>query len=152
MQHALRGRPTLLQPLWQQDVRGLTDDERASRHGSQLPQLWRRVPHNLKYAKLASCPSCQVALFLEDEVVKHAGERNALADLPVCSLLAFLSPGDTPPTCPMADLLFTAMSAVSGTSGGSSNTGESCWMSVDEGDIAMEQALELTALHRPSIA
>ena len=43
------------------------------------PNCGAAVPHNLKYAKLASCPSCQVALFLEEDAVKHAGERNALA-------------------------------------------------------------------------
>ena len=109
------------------------------------PNCGTAVPHNLKYAKLASCPSCQVALFLEDEVVKHAGERNALADAP--SLFAVGVPFTWRHTTyvPHGRVRF-----VYGDERGfwdewwvSSNTGESCWMSVDEGDIAMEQALEL---------
>lgn len=108
------------------------------------PSCGSAVPHALRYAKLVVCPACQTSLFLEDEAVRQAGERAALAAAP--SLFArgvpFSYRGAT--YVPHGRIRFDYGRGYWDEWWVESSTGEAGWMSVDEGDIAFEEPLQLS--------
>lgn len=107
------------------------------------PSCGSEVPHQLQYAKLVTCPSCQVTLFLEDDVVKNAGERASIAAGPSIFSLGqpFTHRGVS--YVPHGRIRFDYGKGFWDEWWVSSDTGESSWVSVDEGDIAIEQPLSL---------
>jgi hypothetical protein len=115
------------------------------------PSCGGAVPNNLRYAKLVVCPTCQTSLFLEDDAVKSAGERSQLAMEP--SLFAVGVPfswrGDTYVPHGRVRFSFGEQDGYWDEWWVASNTGEAWWMSVDEGDIAFEQPLELNGAAPP---
>jgi hypothetical protein len=101
------------------------------------------VPRHLQFAKLVTCPSCKVSLFLEDDAVKNAGTRAAIADgASIFSLgVPFTYRGLT--YFPHGRIRFDYGQGFWDEWWVSSDTGEQSWVSVDEGDIAIEQPLSM---------
>lgn len=107
------------------------------------PSCGGAVPSRLKYAKLLVCPQCQTSLFLEDEVVKNAGERSVLAEVPSIFEMGrrYRYRNWTLETYGRArfdyglgfwDEWWVVL-----------DNGQGRWISIDEGDMAVESPLEL---------
>ena len=109
------------------------------------PSCGSAVPHSLRYAKLVVCPTCQVSLFLEDDAVKNAGERSSVADDPSIFTLGqpFKYEGAT--FVPHGRIRYDYGSGYWDEWWVESDLGEASWVSVDEGDIAIQQPLALNS-------
>ncbi|NKC14594.1 MAG: DUF4178 domain-containing protein [Gammaproteobacteria bacterium] len=107
------------------------------------PNCGGGVPHNLKYAKLVVCPQCQTSLFLEDDAVRNAGERSAIADDP--SIFTIGLPFDYRGVAyvPHGRFRFDYGQGYWDEWWVGADTGEALWVSVDEGDIVMQKPMEL---------
>jgi hypothetical protein len=101
------------------------------------------VPHHLQYAKLVVCPSCQVSLFLEDDAVKNAGERSVVAQDPSIFSLGVPFTHHHTTYMPHGRIRFDYGSGYWDEWWVNSDEGEGLWVSVDEGDIAVERPLSL---------
>ena len=110
------------------------------------PSCGSEVPHQLRYAKLVTCPSCQVALFLEDDAVKHAGERSALAQDPSIFQLGQPFSHNAITYVPHGRVRFDSGTGYWDEWWVESDQGEASWVSVDEGDIAIQQPLSLNSV------
>jgi len=109
----------------------------------RCPSCGAPVAARLRYAKLVVCEQCQTPLFLEDEAVAVAGERSVLAALP--SLLRkgeryrYRARGFEPvgrARFDYGDGLWDEWWVVLDDGGGR-------WLSVDEGEFAVEAPLEI---------
>lgn len=107
------------------------------------PSCGAQVPHNLKYAKLVVCPSCSAGLFLEDDAVRGAGERAALSVEPSLFQLGVPFEWRNGTYVPHGRIRFDYGRGFWDEWWVGSNAGEAVWMSVDEGDIAIESPLTL---------
>lgn len=107
------------------------------------PSCGNVVPHQLQYAKLVVCPSCQVTLFLEDDAVKHAGERSVIAQGPSIFALGVPFTHANTTYVPHGRIRFDYGRGYWDEWWVHSNEGEGLWISVDEGDIAVEHPLAL---------
>lgn len=107
------------------------------------PSCGNAVPHELRYAKLVVCPSCQVSLFLEDDAVKHAGERSALVDGPSLFEVGrpFYYGGGT--YVPHGRIRYDYGRGWWDEWWVGTDAGQAVWVSVDEGDIVMQEPLNL---------
>ncbi|MCH9671584.1 MAG: DUF4178 domain-containing protein [Gammaproteobacteria bacterium] len=107
------------------------------------PVCGASVPAELKFAKLTVCEHCKTSLFLEDDAVKNIGTKSALADAPSVFEIghryqyrnwiieifgrARFDYGDG-----YWDEWWVLL-----------DSGAGRWVSVDEGDIAVESTVEL---------
>jgi len=106
------------------------------------PTCGAQVPSALKHSKLAVCAHCHTTLFLEDQVVKHAGVKSVISEEP-----SIFNVGGW---YQYKSWTFAALGRVRFDYGYGwwdewwvlRDTGEGKWMSVDEGDIAFETSLE----------
>ena len=105
------------------------------------PACGAAAPSRLRYAKLLVCPHCQTSLFLEDEAVRNVGERAALTEMPSLLTLGhrfrfrhwrFETYGRV--RFDYGDGIWDEWWVVL-------DDGEGRWVSVDEGDIAIEGPL-----------
>ena len=109
------------------------------------PSCGSEVSHHLRYAKLVTCPSCQVALFLEDGAVKNAGERSALAQGPSIFQLGQPFTHNAITYVPHGRVRFDYGNGYWDEWWVESNQGEASWVSVDEGAIALQRPLTLNS-------
>ena len=99
---------------------------------------------DLRYTKLMVCEYCHTTLFIEDEAVKRAGEKSVIVDTP-----SLFSLGQQ---YRYRGMLFEPVGRVQFSYGEDdgywdewwvqTNRGEGKWISVDEGDIALETLIE----------
>jgi hypothetical protein len=113
------------------------------------PSCGGEVPHNLQYAKLVVCPTCTTSLFLEDDAVRNAGERSALVDEPSIFSLGVPFTWRSTTYVPHGRIRYDYGRGFWDEWWVTSNTGEAVWMSVDEGDIAIEKPLALEGAAPP---
>ena len=111
------------------------------------PACGAAVPSRLAHAKLLVCEQCQTSLFLEDEAVKNIGTKAALTDGP-----SLLQKGQR---YQYRQWIFETYGRARFEYGDGDgywdewwvvlDSGEGRWLSVDEGDIAVESPLEFNA-------
>ena len=109
------------------------------------PSCGSEVPHHLRYAILVTCPSCQAALFLEDGAVNNAGERSALAQGPSIFQLGQPFKHNAITYVPHGRVRFDYGNGYWDEWWVESDQGEASWVSVDEGDIALQRPLTLNS-------
>jgi len=115
------------------------------------PVCGAAVPSRLAYAKLLVCEHCNTSLFLEDEMVRNVGEKSALTEVP-----SILEIGRR---FQYRNWLFEPYGRVRFDYGDGFwdewwvvlDSGQGRWVSVDEGEIAVESPLddERELLDRP---
>lgn len=99
------------------------------------------APDQLQFAKLLVCSSCKTSLFLEDNAVKHAGVKSVVIDQP-----SIFSVGQT---YRYRSWEFYTLGRIQFDYGGGywdewwvkNQNGKGMWVSVDEGDIAIESPM-----------
>ena len=101
------------------------------------------APKHMKFAKLLVCDSCKTSLFLEDNAVKHAGVKSVVIDQP-----SLFSVGQTYRYRSMTFETYDRLQFDYGRSYWDewwvvNNLGKGMWVSVDEGDIAIESPMTL---------
>ena len=106
------------------------------------PNCGGPLPRRLRHARMASCPYCGTAVVLDDEALRVAGEAGVMADAPELIGLgrAVELPGHG---------VFTATGHVRYDYGrghwdeyhGATLGGDLLWVSVDEGDVAVQRPL-----------
>ena len=106
------------------------------------PSCGASVPVRLKYAKLLVCGSCQTSLFLEDEVVKNVGERSALTPVPSIFEMGRRYQYRNWQLEPYGRIRFDYGGGFWDEWWMMLDSGEGRWISVDEGDIAVEAPIE----------
>lgn len=107
------------------------------------PACGANSPSTLKNAKLLACPYCKTTLFLEDDAVKSAGEKSVLTDVP-----SILSIGKR---FEYRRWMFDVYGRIQFDYGSGLwdewwvvlNSGEGKWISVDEGDIAIQSPVRI---------
>ncbi|MDH5653204.1 MAG: DUF4178 domain-containing protein [Gammaproteobacteria bacterium] len=98
----------------------------------------------MKYIKLLVCDHCKTSLFLEDEAVKHVGQKSAINAAPSIFELGR--------RYRYRAMTFETIGRIQFDYGDGfwdewwvqSDSGEGKWLSVDEGDIAIETPVELS--------
>ena len=108
------------------------------------PSCGSEVPSALQYSKLAVCGACRTTLFLEDQVVKHAGVKSVLSEEPSLLSLGRRFRYKTWLFEPLGRLRFDYGDGFWDEWWVLLDTGAGRWFSIDEGDIAIEVPLELT--------
>ena len=110
------------------------------------PACGASAPVNLKFTKLMVCEHCKTTLFIEDEAVKHAGKKAALIDTPSIFSIGRRYRYRTMYFEPMGRIQFEY-----GDGTGvwdewwvMDDSGTGKWISIDEGDIAIETPVEHT--------
>ncbi|MDH5324262.1 MAG: DUF4178 domain-containing protein [Gammaproteobacteria bacterium] len=101
------------------------------------------APEQMQFAKLLVCSSCKTSLFLEDNAVKHAGVKSVVIEQP-----SLFSVGQT---YRYRSMTFETYGRVQFDYGGGywdewwvvNSRGVGMWVSVDEGDIAIESPMTL---------
>ena len=107
------------------------------------PQCANALTLRFKYSKLTRCSSCQSTIFLEDETVLSLGKINLLSDEP--TLLSL----DTPFTYGKSSFLPIGKIRYAHTIGFweewfvLDKEDKGVWISVDEGDMLIEEPLDL---------
>ncbi|MEZ5668104.1 MAG: DUF4178 domain-containing protein [Alphaproteobacteria bacterium] len=107
------------------------------------PNCGAALKASLRYAKQVACDHCDSMVMLEDAVVRLAGKQGVMADMP--SLLTLHEPfayqGKT--YTPVGHIRFDYAHGFWDEWWAETADG-ACWISVDEGDIAIEEPLELS--------
>ena len=101
------------------------------------------APKQMQFAKLLVCDSCKTSLFLEDNAVKHAGVKSVVVDQP-----SIFSLGQT---YRYRAMTFETVGRIQFDYGGGywdewyvmKPSGKCMWVSVDEGDIAIESPMTI---------
>ncbi|MFT5392197.1 MAG: hypothetical protein ACI8PT_002394 [Gammaproteobacteria bacterium] len=106
------------------------------------PSCGGAVPSRLKYAKLLVCPHCQVSLFLEDEAVKNAGERSVLTTVPSIFELGRRYQYRNWTLETYGRVRFDYGHGFWDEWWVVLDSGQGRWVSIDEGDIAVESPIE----------
>ncbi len=108
------------------------------------PSCGAEVPSALAYSKLAVCAHCNTTLFLEDQVVKQAGVKSVLAQDPSIFSLGGWYQYKGWVFAPLGRVRFDYGDGYWDEWWVLRDTGEGRWMSVDEGDIAFEVAIDVS--------
>ncbi len=96
-----------------------------------------------RYTKIITCPHCGAGLFLEDKAVKMRGLESVMADYPSLFSLYENYAYKTQKLTPIGQVRFEYAHGFWDEWWTLMSSGEACWMSVDEGDIAIEQLVTL---------
>ncbi|MCB1741425.1 MAG: DUF4178 domain-containing protein [Gammaproteobacteria bacterium] len=102
------------------------------------PQCGAAVSVSLRYSKLVVCGSCQSTLFLEDESVVNAGIRSSLVKDPSLLQLGQTFTYKTWTFTPLGRVRFEYEGGYWDEWWVLLDTGKGQWISVDEGDFAIE--------------
>jgi Domain of unknown function (DUF4178) len=97
-----------------------------------------------KYTKFMVCEYCRSALFMEDDGVRNAGKMSEIADLPSLLQLGIPFKYATATYIPLGRVQYDFGRGCWDEWWCMDNTGQGTWISVDEGDIALEQRIEIT--------
>ena len=106
------------------------------------PNCGAALPPILRHARMVECDYCETAIVLEDDVLRMAGEAGAMHDAP-----ELIGLGRTVELGLIG--IFTATGHVRYDYGrghwdeyhGTTLAGEALWVSVDEGDVAVQRTL-----------
>ncbi len=109
------------------------------------PACGAECPSTLKYAKLLGCLYCKTTLFLEDDAVKYAGEKSVITILP-----SILSRGKR---YKYRQWQFQVYGRIQFEYSNGLwdewwvvlDNGEGKWISVDEGDIAIQSPIDVNS-------
>jgi len=97
--------------------------------------LSRKVAHS----KMVTCPYCESTVLLEDETVKMAGEGGVMADEPSLFVLGRPVEYEGESYMPIGQARFSYSSGWWDEIWALDGKGDGVWISVDEGDIAIEE-------------
>ncbi len=106
------------------------------------PACGAQTPDNLDFTKLMVCEHCSNILFIEDEAVKNAGLRSAQVDAPSIFTLGRHYRYRNMNFETIGRLQFDYGDGLWEEWWVMTDAGDGKWISVDEGDIAIESALE----------
>jgi len=109
------------------------------------PVCGAQAPSRLQYAKLIVCEHCQTSLFLEDDVVKNIGEKSALTEVPSILEMGRRFQYRTWTFEPYGRIRFDYGDGFWDEWWVVLDNGNGRWISIDEGEIAIESPLELQA-------
>lgn len=106
------------------------------------PVCGAQAPVNFRFTKLTVCTHCKTSLFLEDNAVKYVGKKSAIVETPSLFTLGH--------RYRYREHVLEAIGRIQFSYGKGywdewwmlSATGDGCWVSVDEGDIAFETKIE----------
>lgn len=106
------------------------------------PNCAAELEKRLQYTKFMVCPYCQSRLFLEDDAVRHAGEMSAMTEVPSILKLGgdFTYRGWN--FIPVGRVRYDYGRGFWDEWWVMDNEGKGKWISVDEGDIAIEESVE----------
>ena len=116
------------------------------------PACGAAIPIQIKYTKLVVCSHCRMSLFLEDDVVRQAGKMSVLVDAApllslgqrfYCSKFTFI---------PMGRMRYDYGHGFWDEWWVNANDGGQYWVSIDEGDIAIQKKIELTFSSIPAFS
>lgn len=109
------------------------------------PSCGAGIERKLKYVKLIVCPHCQTSLFLEDDGVRKAGKMSVLTDQPSVLEIAhpFVYQGWT--FIPRGRVRYDYSQGFWDEWWVMGNDGKDKWISVDEGDVAIENRFDAPA-------
>ena len=100
------------------------------------------APENLQFAKLLVCSYCKTSLFLEDAAVKDIGIKSAIVEQPSIFQLGQHYRYHSMSFEPYGRIQFDHGDGYWDEWGVMTDRGEGKWISVDEGDIAIESSVE----------
>lgn len=108
------------------------------------PACGSAISAHIKYAKLIVCPHCRISLFLEDDAVKQAGQMSVLTEQP--SILTLNQRFCYNQTCfvPVGHIRYNYPKGFWDEWWVLNDDGSSAWVSIDEGDVAIENIVEKT--------
>ena len=106
------------------------------------PVCGAKAPSRLQHAKLIVCEHCQTSLFLEDEVVKHIGEKSVLTDVPSIIEMGRRFQYRNWTFEPYGRIRFDYGDGFWDEWWVVLDNGNGRWVSVDEGEIAIESPVE----------
>ncbi len=120
-------------------------------HYINCPQCGNQLPLTFQYAKLTVCTHCDSTLFIEDDGVRLAGKQSVLSTIP--SLLELGSPFSYHKTSfvPVGKVRYAHTIGYWEEWWVIGNSGKGFWISVDEGDFAVEKPLDLDSRDVASI-
>lgn len=107
------------------------------------PVCGAQVPSRLKYAKLLACSHCKTTLFLEDNAVRNAGNKSALTEIPSLLSLGRRYQYRQWTFEPYGRVQFDYGEGVWDEWWVVLDSGDGKWISVDEGDFAVESRIKL---------
>lgn len=113
------------------------------------PVCGAAVPARLRHSKLVVCDYCQTSLFLEDEAVKHAGVKSVLTQEPSILSLGKRFKYRNWSFEPIGKIRFDYGDGFWEEWWVALDSGANKWISIDEGDIAVEAPLEVKG-HAPA--
>jgi len=93
-------------------------------------------------SKMVACPYCESTVLLDDEVVKLAGKGGVMADEPSLFVLGRTVEYDGESYMPIGHARFSYSSGWWDEFWALDGKGDGVWISVDEGDIAIEENYE----------
>lgn len=113
------------------------------------PNCGAALQASLRFSKVVACDHCDSMVMLEDDALRLAGKQGVMATMP--SLLALHEPfsyrGKS--FTPIGHVRFDYAHGY-WDEWWTLTGGEACWISVDEGDIAIEQPIELDGKFDPA--
>ena len=110
------------------------------------PQCGYKLPIYFEYTKLIECPSCKSTIFLGDEVAKKIGEASALSPEP--SLIQMHKPFkyQNHRYIPVGKIRYSYDRGFWEEWYLKRDDGKGWWLSIDEGDFALEQSDDISSL------
>ena len=115
----------------------------ANKTANNCPVCGAEVPSRLQYAKMVVCAYCQTSLFVEDQAVKQAGVKSTLTEIPSILELGRRFQYRNWTFEPYGRIRFDYGDGEWDEWWVILDSGAGKWISVDEGDIAVEGKLEL---------
>lgn len=107
------------------------------------------VPTRIKFSKLVVCDYCRMALFLEDDTVRQAGKMSVLADRPSLLKMGQRFSLEKASWLPVGRIRYQYSKGDWDEWWIIRDDGDACWMSIDEGDLALERPVETNSLLLP---
>lgn len=108
------------------------------------PNCGGQLSRKVAQSKMVACPYCESTVLLEDDVVKLAGKGGVMADEPCLFVLGRAVEYDGESYLPIGQARFGYSAGWWDEFWALDGKGEGVWISVDEGDIAIEENHETT--------
>ena len=112
------------------------------------PSCAGQVQIRIQHCKLISCDYCGSPLLLEDDSVKNIGEQSSLAEIPSILKLGHNFQYQQDQFMPQGRVQYDYGDGVWEEWWVVTNKQRGLWISIDEGEIAMQTTIELTANDR----
>jgi hypothetical protein len=110
----------------------------------QCPQCGDSLPLYFKHIKLVQCSSCKSTIFLENEATRLAGDSSVLA--PEISIISLNTPFsyEKKRYLPLGKIRYSYGRGFWEEWWLKDSKGKEYWLSIDEGDLVLEQAVKLS--------